>query len=205
MAVGSCKKIGLRKEAHENAAIHSWFLASSIENSARLIKSVTISSLSYSFLATASTIPALSVICVESHGGRSPEAARRNLSARFCAPAKAVSGRMNASDHEVYFTGTSFCRTIGCSDRASCSRNFSRGDSPCWRRSSPPRSICKIASESGVPYVRARSASASKQLWYELRLHKPVRSSETPMRRTSDRSRVWLTLIIIWSPMACRK
>src|SRR5437016_1720190 len=77
------------------------FRASSIENSARLIKSVTMSSLSYSCLATASTIPALSVTCVESHGGRSPDAARRSLSARLCAPASVVSGKINASDHEV--------------------------------------------------------------------------------------------------------
>ena len=46
-----------------------------------------------------------------------------------------------------------------------------------------------------MPCVRARSASVSRQLWYELRLSSPVRSSETPIRRTSERSRVWLTLI----------
>jgi len=52
-----------------------------------------------------------------------------------------------------------------------------------------------------------RSASVSKQLlWYELRLSNPVRSSETPMRRTRRaQGRVWLTLISIWSPMACKK
>src|SRR6266849_4277961 len=181
------------------------FLASSIELSARFIKSVTISSLSKSDLATAATIPALRVIAIASHGGRIPAAARRNLSTRFCAPSKVVSGKMNASDQEVYFTATSFWRTIGCNDRASCSRNFSIGDSPCCRNNSPPRSICKIVSASGVPWVRSRSASVSKQLWYELRLSSPVRSSETPMRRTSERSRVWLTLISIWSPMACKK
>src|SRR6266481_3441611 len=115
-----------------------FFRASSIENSARLIKSVTISSLSYSCFGTASTIPALNVICVESHGGRNPDAARRNLSARFCAPASVVSGKINARDHEVYFTGTSFCRTIGCSDLASCSKNRSSGDSPCCRKISAP-------------------------------------------------------------------
>src|SRR6267378_839576 len=167
-----------------------FFRASSMENSARLIKSVTISSLSYSCFGTASTIPALNVICVESHGGRNPDAARRNLSARFCAPASVVSGKINASDQDVYFTATSFCRTIGCSDRASCSKNRSSGDSPCCRKISAPRSICRIARASGVPCVRARSASVNKQLWYELRLSSPLRSSETPMRRTSERSRV---------------
>ena len=108
----------------------------------------------------------------------------------------------------IYFTVTSFCRTIGCNDRASCSRNLSTGDSPCCRKISAPRSICKIASASGVPCDSAnappRSASNSDAELLRLQQsHALVRHAHAPHQRPQPRR--WLTLINIWSPIACKK
>jgi len=74
------------------------------------------------------------------------------------------------------YSPPTFCRTIGCSDRESSPGISSIGDSPCCRQQF--RAAINLQNRqrtSGVPCRRARSASVSKQLNYELLLSNPLR------------------------------
>ena len=59
-----------------------------------------------------------------------------------CAFSSEVFGKMKTSDQAVYFTAISVWRMAEERACASCSTYCSTAASPCWRRSSPPRSTC---------------------------------------------------------------
>src|SRR5690242_1959111 len=89
--------------------------------SARLIHSVTRSSVSSEGREEASATMALIVKSFPSHEGRTLDAAFFSFSARIFALSAEVSGKMKANDQAVYFTAMSVCRIVEETVLANCS------------------------------------------------------------------------------------
>src|SRR5271163_5064743 len=98
--------------------------------SARLIHSVTRSSLSSDGRYAASAITALNERPSPFHGAWTALAVARSFSASSLALPEFVSGRMKARDQAVYFTARSVWRTALRRERANCSMYFSKAASP---------------------------------------------------------------------------